>query len=207
MRLTRLLRLALLMITMAVGALAVASPAMAATTYPTTTTHSTTTGHTPSTVKIKGGTTSLTIAAGTAAVLTKNGVTVSAVRPAKAHSTTFSFPIKSGRVDPATAAGTIRHSGGLKFHAGHTTLVVKDFVIDTTKGVLTARVGGTKTRIPLLKLDTSKAKISADGSWLTVSGVGASLTPEAAAALNKTFGVSLFTAGLPIGTAKITARA
>lgn len=193
MRLTRLLRLTLMMVVLAMGALAVASPAMATETH--------------STVTIKGGRTSLTIAAGTAAVLTKNGVSVTAVKPARAHGATFSFPIKGGSVDPTNAAGTIRHSGGLQFRVGHTKLVVKDFVIDTTKGVLTARVGGTRTRIPLLKLDTSTAKISVKGSWVTVSGVGASLTAEAAAALNKTFGVSLFTAGLPIGTAKVSAHA
>ena len=194
MRLTHFLRSALLIVGLALGALALASPAMAAE------------AHSAGTVKVKGGQTSLTVAKGTAAVLSKNGVVLTPVKPATAHGATFSFPITGGSVNPKTAAGTISHSGGLRFRAGHTTLTVNDFVIDTTKGVLTARVADTQTRIPLLKLDTSKAKISADGGCLTIGGVQASLTAEAATALNKTFHVTLFTGGLPIGVAKVSAR-
>ncbi|WP_103382610.1 hypothetical protein [Pseudonocardia dioxanivorans] len=72
--------------------------------------------------------------------------------------------------------------------------------------MLTARVGGRSTRIPLLALDTSKAKISSSKGRLVVTGVRATLTAQAAAALNTTFHVSLFTKGLPIGTAAVYAR-
>ncbi len=205
MRFARLFRLAVVMLGLALGALALATPASATETH-----HATPTAqhhrHKSSTVKIKGGHTSLTVAAGTLAVLTKNGVSVTPIRPASASGATFSFPITGGSVKPRTAAGTITHSGGLTFTVGKTSLGVQDFTIDTTKGVLTARVSGTHTRVPLLKLDASSARITARWGCLTVSNVKASLTAEAAAALNKTFGVSLFTAGLPIGVAKVSAR-
>lgn len=47
-------------------------------------------------------------------------------------------------------------------------------------------------RIPLLDLDLSKARIIKAGALISTSSVKASLTSEAAAALNHTFDVSLF---------------
>ncbi len=161
---------------------------------------------TSSTLAVDSGRTSLRIDRATAGVLADNGVTVTAIANASGAGRRFSFPIVDGSVDPATAAGTIEHSGGLRFTAGGTSLGVQDFVIDTTSGVLTARVSGTSTRVPLLVLDTSGASIKATKNRLTVRNVRASLTGAAAAALNATFHVDLFTAGLPIGTATVRAR-
>ena len=208
MRLARLLRLTLVMLALALGGLALATPASAA---PSVAAHPATagsSGHHATTkwVKIKGGHTSLTVASATAAVLKKNGVSVTPIKPASAKGATFSFPITGGHIDPKTAAGTIYHDGGLQFKAGKIKLGVEDFTVDTIKGVLTARVSGTHTRIPLLKLDASKARISSEHGYYVVSNVKASLTKEAAAALNKTFHVKLFKAGLPSGTAKVSAR-
>lgn len=205
MRFARLFRLAAVMGGLALGGLALATPASATEVHhvQTVADHQ---KQTSSTVTIKGGRTSLTVASGTLGVLTKNGVSVTPIKPASASGATFSFPITGGKVKPKTAAGTITHDGGLTFKAGKASLGVEDFTIDTTKGVLTARVSGTHTRVPLLKLDTSSAKISAKWGKLTVSNVKASLTAEAASALNKTFHVSLFKAGLAIGTAKVSAQ-
>lgn len=195
MRFARLLRLPLLMIALALGGLALAAPATAAPA-----------SHAPSTVKVKGGSTTLSVDAGTVDVLTANHVSVTAIAGAKGKAPKFSFPITKGRVDPKTAAGTITHRGGLKFSVGRTKLDVQDFVVDTTNGVLTARVSGTQTRIPLLKLDTGQAKISTPHRRFVVADVRATLTAEAAAALNTTFHVTLFKAGLLIGTAKVDAK-
>ncbi|MBN9113070.1 MAG: hypothetical protein J0I34_30335 [Pseudonocardia sp.] len=152
MRFVRLFRLPLLLLALAVGGLALAAPANAGTPAPAG--HQSHDWHPPSppTVKVKGGSTSLTVDKSTAAVLTKNKVTVTAVYGAGGKAPTFWFPITGGSVDPKTAAGTITHSGGLKIAAG-------------------------KTR-----------------------------TAEAAAALNSTFHVTLFTKGLSIGTAAVHAR-
>ena len=69
-------------------------------------------------VKLAGGSTTLKLDAGTAKALGSLGVAVSPLRPAKARGGGIAFPITGGRIDPATAAGTIRHSGGLLLRAG-----------------------------------------------------------------------------------------
>lgn len=193
MLLHRFFRLALLMATMLAMGVGLATSAGA-------------TEHRPTRVDIDGGSTSLTVARGTLKVLTDNGVKVTPIKGASAGGRTFTFPITDGDVDAATLAGTITHRGGLQFAAGGKTLRVQDFVVDTRRSVLTARVSGTDTRIPLLNLNLKNAHISKGKTAIVVSNVHASLTGTAAGALNKTFGVSLFKKGLEIGTAKVTAR-
>ncbi len=194
--LRRLIRFSLLLFTLIATSLALATPAFA------TDSHH---GH-GKTVELEGGSTTLTVDKGTLGVLVDNKVSVKPIRGASAKGRSFTFPITGGEVDAKTVAGKIEHSGGLQFAAGGKKLGVQDFVIDTKKGVLTARVSGTKTRVPLLKLNLSKAHIAKGSSKVVVSNVRATLTGEAAAALNKTFGVKLFKKGLPIGVAKVTAR-
>ncbi|OJY47565.1 MAG: hypothetical protein BGP03_33070 [Pseudonocardia sp. 73-21] len=157
-------------------------------------------------LEVRSGRTVLVLDAGTAGVLTANGVEVAPIAGAYASGKGIAFPIVGGSLDRKTAAGVIYHRGGLKFSAGTKSLSVQDFTIDTTKGVLTARVSGTTTRVPLLNLDASGVSIRGGWKSLTVSGVHGTLTKEAAAALNSTFGVTLFKAGIPIGTATVKAR-
>ncbi len=185
-----------MLVVLAVGAAGVAFTAPAS----AHTTHQASAG----TVKVTGGKTVLRLDAGTAGVLTANGVSVAPIAGAYASGKGIAFPITGGKVT-TKAVGTITHRGGLKFTAGKKSLGVQDFVIDTRKGVLTARVSGTKTRVPLLDLDLGDASIKAGDGSLTVKNVHATLTSEAAAALNTTFGVTLFTAGLPVGTATVRA--
>jgi hypothetical protein len=187
------------LVTAAIGAagLAVATPAMATPAAPVTSQHD------QNTVDVQGYQTVLVLDPGTAAVLTENGVSVAPTGKAHPSGDGIAFPITGGSIAPDTLAGTIEHRGGLEFSAGGTTLGVKNFVIDTAAGVLTAKVAGTDTRVPLLNLDLGAATITADAKGATVSGVPATLTAEAAAALNTTFGVDLFAAGLPIGTATV----
>jgi hypothetical protein len=106
--------------------------------------------------------TTLKLDAGTAEVLTDNGVSVKPTGDAHPYGGAIAFPITGGSLDLSSLAGTIEHSGGLQFSAGKTTLGVQDFVIDTAKGVLTAKVSGTSTRVPLLDLNLSGASIKPD---------------------------------------------
>lgn len=131
---------------------------------------------------------------------------MTAIKPATASGATFSFPITSGKLDRTTLAGKIRHRGGLTFTRGDVSVGVKSFVVDTARAVLTARVVGTKSRIALLRLDLSGAQASISDEEATITGVGATLTAEAAQALNSAFGITLFTDGLPIGTAAVSAE-
>ncbi len=146
---------------------------------------------------ISGGNTSLKVDGGTAKVLAANGVSVKPLKPAKVKGGAIDFPVTGGEISSDGAKGTIKHSGGLKFKAGGKSLSAKSFVIELNKGKLTAKVGA--ARVPLLKLDTSKAKIKRQGLDTKLSNVKGSLTRAAAEALNATFGVNLFKRGIPVG--------
>lgn len=158
-------------------------------------------------IVFEAGDTSLALDAGAAAALTSFGVSVAPVDPAFAKPDgSVAFPIVGGAVRTATLAGFIAHRGGLTFSAEDgTELTVTDFVIDTTRGILTARVGD--GRVDLLKLDLSAPAVAVDGDRVTVGNVGASLTKTAADALNATFGVTAFTEGLKLGVATVNGEA
>ncbi len=206
MALRRVLRASLVTVAVGAASLAFAVPASATPAAPATV--ATTHHHNDSSSSVKelhGYQTSLKLDAGTAKVLTDNGVSVKPIGDAHGKGGKISFPITGGSIDTKTLAGTIEHSGGLQFSAGGTSLGVKDFIIDTAKGVLTARISGTSTRVPLLDLSLADITVDADSKGATIRGVKATLTAEAAAALNKTFDVSLFSKGIPVGTAKVVA--
>ena len=159
-------------------------------------------------VPVTGGYTLLKLDAGTAAVLSDAGVGIEATGPAigPAGSTTFAFPIVGGKVNKGQLGGRIVHSGGLAITAGNTTLVVKRFVIDLDRGVLTAKVAGADARIPLLRLGAATGGVQASPGLLLLKDVNARLTATAVHALNQTFDTDLFKAGLPIGKATVIAR-
>jgi hypothetical protein len=160
------------------------------------------------TTPVTGGYTLLKLDAGTAAVLADAGVRIEATGPAigPAGSTTFAFPIVGGEVNKKQLSGRIVHSGGLAITAGNTKLVVKRFVIDLDRGVLTAKVAGADVRIPLLRLGAVTGGVQASPGLLLLKDVNVRLTATAAQALNQTFNTNLFEAGLPIGKATVFAR-
>lgn len=156
-------------------------------------------------LELNGEMTTLVLDPGTAKVLTDNKVKVAPVDPAAPDGDGIGFPITGGTVDSESLAGTIDHSGGLRFSAGGTNLEVTDFVVDTEAGTLTATAGGAE--IPLLALDLSGLERSMDGQAIVASGIAAALTVDAAKALNDTFKVELFEEGLAIGDVTVTATA
>lgn len=153
--------------------------------------------------KLEGGSTLLKLDSGTAGALGDAGIRVAAVGEATgpAGSKLFRFGITGGEVTTKPVGGSIRHSGGLAFSGGGDRLVVKRFIINLDKGVLTARAGG--ARIPLLSL--KGGKVDASGPVVKISNVKARLTAPAAGALNATFDTDLFAKGLPIGKTNTTA--
>lgn len=150
---------------------------------------------------IGSGETAVKLRPAVANLLTKNGVKVAPVKPAKVKSGAVVFPVTGGNLDPVSAVGQIRHSGGLKFSAGKRSLVARNFTIRTKAGILTGKVGG--ATVNLFKVNLKKAKITRPGLAISVRGAVLSLTGTAAAALNKTFKVRLFKPGLVIGTAAV----
>jgi hypothetical protein len=164
--------------------------------------------HNGNTIALSGGKTWLKIDKGTAAALSDAGVKVEATGAAVgplAKRPYFAFPIVGGKVDKDPLGGRIVHSGGLSFSADSESVVVKRFVIDLDRGVLTAKVAGTGQRIALLKLDAPEgAKVGA--GRIVLRGVDAKLTAQAAKALNEALNTDLFEGGLLIGEATVIAK-
>jgi hypothetical protein len=155
------------------------------------------------------GKTWLNLDKGTAAALSDAGVIVQAVGAAEGPTAkrpyTFTFPIVGGKVDKDPLGGKIVHSGGLSFSAGSEEVVVKRFVIDLDRGVLTAKVAGTGQRIALLRLGAPEDARVGDGR-IVLKGVDAKLTAQAATALNEALDTDLFAGGLLIGEATVLAK-
>lgn len=155
-------------------------------------------------LKASGGTT-LKLDAGTASALTSLGISVAPVDPAKSGPKGVTFPITGGKVNSKTLAGNIRHSGGLRFSNGTTVVDLTRYTINIDKKPdLVATVGG--SRVSILSLDLSKLKNSSKGKNIRLSGIKASLTADAAAALNQAFSTTAFTEGLVLGTASVKAK-
>lgn len=150
-----------------------------------------------------GGTT-LALKKSVAGALAGAGVAVKPLKPAKAGKRGVLFPVTGGALDPATATGTIRHSGGLRLSAGGARLDLRDFVIKVGKrATLSAKVG--KGRVTILRLDLSKAKVGRDSLAYRIANVRAGLTGTAAKAINATFGARVARRGLVLGSATVVA--
>ena len=148
-------------------------------------------------------TTSLKLDPGAVTALTGLGVTPAPIAPARALAADeLAFPITNS-LGNALRTGVIRHSGGISLTAGQTTVALTDFNIELAKSRLTAMVGG--ARVPILALDFSRVRLSIRSGKLRLGPVGASLTPEAAGALNSAFGLPAGTvpAGLKLGDATV----
>jgi hypothetical protein len=170
-----------------------------------------------STVALNGIKTTLTSDPGTTRALLKNLIVPLPVAPTNVQlcffcgpMLTYSSPITDGSVDAQTLAGQINHSGGIRFLSLRTfkSLTLTNFTIDINEHPdLTAEVNGDpQTRLSILDLDLSAAQVVKSPPYVTVSDVGAALTATAAAALNATFGTTLFQPGLKLGIATVYAR-
>jgi hypothetical protein len=107
------------------------------------------------------------------------------------------FPIV-GKPD----SGIIKHTGGLSFTDGQSTLVLRNYVINTTSGVLTAkgRVDNVNLgRVPFLNVELTAPAQGCDAS------ANLTLATPAAQALTKIFGAPDLS-GAAIGTACINFR-
>src|ERR687892_1644772 len=155
------------------------------------------------------GKTWLKIDKDTAAALSDAGVKVEATGAAEGPTAkrpyTFAFPIVGGKVDKHPLGGKIVHSGGLSFSADSEKVVVKRFVIELERGVLTAKVAGTDQRIALLRLGAPEG-VKVGSERIVLKGVDAKLTAQAAKALNEAFDTDLFAGGLLIGEATVNAK-
>ena len=162
----------------------------------------------------RGGT-SLKLNKSTAKALTKLGITVAPIKPAKVSKGAVVFRITGGSLDPAKVApAQINHSGGLRLSHGKTKVNLRNFRIRVNakgEATLSAAVGG-KTRATIMNLDLSKAKVTRPrvggpaNIGTKVSRVGVNLNRTGAAALNAAFKTTAFKRGLRLGAAVVDAR-
>jgi hypothetical protein len=191
---------------MLVGALAFAPAAMAA----------------PS-VQLVSGHTTVALSPDLLNALGSLGVAPDNVLPGGLHPTSnganIVFPIPTGELDAAGPKLEILHSGGLTLTAGDMRVALTSFIIENIGSSgrlqLTGVVKANDTivgRIPLFSIKLTQAPAVTAGSGtnagrLTVRQARLTLTPRAAETLNGAFGLDgVFTAGFPIGTARIEAR-
>jgi hypothetical protein len=152
------------------------------------------------------GATTLALSDGAASALQSLGIAAAPLKPARAGEAGLRFPITAGKLNAKTYAGQIKHTGGISLTRGDTRVELRNFIINVDKAPdLTARIGS--SRVSILDLDLSDAKITKSGRKLTIAGVKATLTKTAADALNAGFGTDAFAEGLEIGTATVSGRA
>lgn len=171
----------------------------------------------PAQVRLTGGTTSVTTAPGIAEALLGHGIVPIATLPGtegarisgSGVAVRFTFPVTGGWLNAAKLRGTIWHKGGILFldPATGKKIQVSAFIISVHQGVLTAEVNANpKVRVPLLRLSLAHATIHAGRHYVRISGIVLTLTKAAAGALDSTFGTTLFTPGLKLGTASTLLR-
>lgn len=163
------------------------------------------------TVNTRFGDTRVTLSPQFTGALQSLLVTPSTVFPTRLRSGVVDFPITSGEIDLQSLKGEIVHDGGLNLRAGSTTVTLSSFVIDTTGSapVLTGLVKANDSvigRLPLFDITLNRAPgVQERGAFdvLGIENVGLALNADAAAALNGAFNVNAFSAGIPIGTARV----
>ncbi len=127
------------------------------------------------------------------------------------------FPIPTGELDLDGPVLEILHSGGLTLTAGETRVALTSFIIENLDGLLqlTGIVKANDSivgRIPLFDVELTRSpEVAGDPTIgvgiLRIRGANLTLTEVAADALNGAFGLDgVFTAGFPIGTARVYAR-
>ena len=163
--------------------------------------------HDGKTVELSGET-RLKVDKDTAAALSDAGVKVGATGAAEgptAKRPYLRLPHSRGQGGQASAGRQDRALRGLSFSADSEKVVVKRFVIELDRGVLTAKVAGTGQRIGLLRLGAPEG-VKVRSERIVLRGVEAKLTSQAAKALNEAFDTDLFAGGLLIGEAKVIAK-
>ena len=163
------------------------------------------------------GRTSVKLSSTFTSALSSLNVSVGRVFPTEIENGSAVFPVTGGAIDLQTAAGNILHSGGLTLKAGGTTVALQSYIIDTTsKPVITGLVvvnGKLIGRYPLFDITLPAGfslPLHLNENRLVLKGVGLTLDPWAAGALNGVFGLSGASAipadgTFPIGTAQVVA--
>jgi hypothetical protein len=157
----------------------------------------------PGKATVIGKSTDIVVNPAVSAALKQAGITIAAVAPATANTTTLRLPVNGGQIVVATLAGTVDHTGGLTLRHNGKRVTLTNFVLKTKAKHLTATVGGRS--MPIFDLNLA-SPTRADGPHGTAvaSNIKLTVTSHAATALNSALGVSTFKAGKNFGVATVT---
>jgi Htaa len=129
------------------------------------------------------------------------GVTTSAVAPAKAKGSKFTFPVTTANVG---AAATLGHRGGLRLRAGTRSVTLSAPQLRLAKDSrLTAKVG--KATVTVFRVDGAKRKLNTTAGTVALRGATVRLTVAGAAALRRALHLRRLAPGV-LGTLTVDAR-
>jgi hypothetical protein len=155
-------------------------------------------------VKINGGSTTVTISSAATTVLSNNNLTVKPLAPATASGSTFTFPVGRGRMN-AKMRGFVITKGGFAFsNATRTVRLRKLTVISNKNGVSIWALA------PIHKKKTIIYRVAriARVTGVTIANKTATgtvkLTALSAGVINNLAGKKVAKAGTPIGTATLS---
>jgi hypothetical protein len=135
------------------------------------------------------------------AALGVQGITTSAVAPAKAKGSKFTFPVKTASVG---TAATLGHSGGLRLRAGTRSVTLSAPQLRLAKDSrLTAKIG--KATVTVLTVDGATRKLNATTGTVALRGGTVRLTVAGAAALRRALHLRRLAPGL-LGTLTVDAK-
>jgi len=134
---------------------------------------------------LASGSTTLTLNRGLVKKLKRSGVRILKVGSATVRGRKATFPVTGGSLDPTTGAGTVNHSGGIKFKRGKRNVALKNFIVDTTTASLNGRVGRKSQKIA----STKGVTFTRNGFGVDVKVSNLKLTGKTARALNKKLGL------------------
>jgi hypothetical protein len=135
------------------------------------------------------------------AALGVQGVTTSAVAPAKAKGSKFTFPVKTASVGKAATLG---HSGGLRLRAGTRSVTLSAPQVRLAKDSrLTAKIG--KATVTVLTVDGAKRKLNATTGAVALRGAKVRLTAAGATALRSALHLRRLSPGA-LGTLTVDAK-
>ena len=158
---------------------------------------------------VQGGRTTVTLSDAFLADLTTLKITPTTIYSSQLYENKVFFPITSGEINLANAAGQIEHSGGFTLTAGSKEIRLASFILTTTgeQAYITALAvanGKLIGRINLFDVELSselKLPLVPENGDFFLSGDKLNLDPAGAAALNDAFGVKTFEDNLYVGYA------
>ena len=152
-------------------------------------------------VPIKRGQSTLTLDQNIFSGLDPLGIGILPIAPAEASSGGESFPITGGTVSRNGQRGRINHGGGIVFAGDNAEVRVVRLRVRLCcpDAELSASVDG--QRMSFLSLEGGS--VTSRGRRLTFRGINASLTLEAADALNQAFATDFFQEGTRLGKLRI----